>query len=93
LLKTVTIKREVSTIKRDSIPRMMTSPQMRVMKNIMMEEKSSSYPKKPRMMIIRILKKKKSFVKKIQMKKPTLIPFGDTKTMQRVNKKMRILKS
>jgi len=45
------------------------------------------------MMIIIILKKKKSFVKKIQMKKPTLIPFGDTKTMQRVNKKMRILKS
>jgi chromosome segregation ATPase len=27
------------------------------------------------MMIIRILNKKKSFVKKIQMKKPTLIPF------------------
>jgi hypothetical protein len=43
-------------------------------------------------MITRILKKKKSFVKKIQMKKPTLIPFGDAMTMQRVNKKMRILK-
>ena len=27
------------------------------------------------------------------MKKPTLIPFGDTKTTHRVNKKMRILKS
>jgi hypothetical protein len=45
------------------------------------------------MMITGILKNKKSFVKKIQMKKPTLIPFGDTKTMQRVNKKMRISKS
>jgi hypothetical protein len=42
LLKIFTIKREVSTIKRASTPRMMTSPQMRVMKNIMMEEKSSS---------------------------------------------------
>jgi hypothetical protein len=42
LLKTATIKREVSTIKRDSTPRMMTSPQMRVMKKIMMEENSSS---------------------------------------------------
>jgi hypothetical protein len=42
LLKDVIIKREVSTIKRDSTPRMMTSPQMRVMKKIMMEEKSSS---------------------------------------------------
>jgi hypothetical protein len=41
LLKNVTIKREVSTIKRTSTPRMMTSPQMRVMKKIM-EEKSSS---------------------------------------------------
>jgi glutathione synthase/RimK-type ligase-like ATP-grasp enzyme len=80
-LKIATIKREVSTIKRDSTLRMMTSPQMRVMKKIMMEEKSSSYPKKPRMMITRILKKKKSFVKKIQTKKPTLISFGDTKTM------------
>jgi hypothetical protein len=43
-------------------------------------------------MITRVLKKKKPFLKKIQMKKPTLIPFGDTKTMQRVKKKMRILK-
>jgi hypothetical protein len=42
LLKVVTIKREVSTIKRYSTPRMMTSPQMRVMKKLMMEEKSSS---------------------------------------------------
>jgi hypothetical protein len=42
LLKTATIKREVSTVKRASTPRMMTSPQMRVMKKIMMEEKSSS---------------------------------------------------
>jgi hypothetical protein len=42
LLKTATIKREVSTIKRDSTPRMMTSPQMRVMKKIVMEENSSS---------------------------------------------------
>ena len=42
LLKTVTIKREVSTIKRASTPRMMASPQTRVMKKIMMEEKSSS---------------------------------------------------
>jgi hypothetical protein len=42
LLKTTTIKREVSTIKRDSTPRMMTSPQMGVMKKIIMEEKSSS---------------------------------------------------
>jgi hypothetical protein len=42
LLKYFIIKREVSTIKRDSTPRMMTSPQMRVMKKIMMEEKSSS---------------------------------------------------
>jgi len=42
LLKTATIKREVSTIKIDSTPRMMTSPQMRVMKKIMMEENSSS---------------------------------------------------
>jgi hypothetical protein len=42
LLKTVTIKREVSTIKRASTLRMMTSPHMRVMKKIMMEEKSSS---------------------------------------------------
>jgi hypothetical protein len=66
---------------------------MRVMKKIMMEDKSSSQPKKPKMMITRILKRKKSFVKKIQIKKPTLIPFGDTVTMQRVNKKMRILKS
>jgi hypothetical protein len=41
-LKTATIKREVSTIKRAYTPRMMTSPQMRVMKKIMMEEKSSS---------------------------------------------------
>jgi hypothetical protein len=32
-------------------------------------------------------------LKKSQMKKPTLIPFGDTNTMQRVKKKMRILKS
>jgi hypothetical protein len=93
LLKNATIKREVSTIKRASTPRMMTSHQMRVMKTIMMEAKSSSKPKKPRMMITRVLKKKKSFLKKIQMKKPTLIPFGDTNTMQRVNKKMRILKS
>jgi hypothetical protein len=45
------------------------------------------------MMIIITLKKKKSFVKKIQMKKPALNPFGDTNTMQRVNKKMTILKS
>jgi hypothetical protein len=42
LLKTVTIKREVSTIKRASTLRMMKSPHMRVMKKIMMEEKSSS---------------------------------------------------
>jgi hypothetical protein len=42
LLKDATIKREVSTIKRDSTPRMMKSPQMRVMEKIMMEEKSSS---------------------------------------------------
>jgi hypothetical protein len=35
-------KREVSTIKRASTPRMMTSHQMRVMKKIMMEDKSSS---------------------------------------------------
>jgi hypothetical protein len=42
ILKTITIKREVSTIKRASTPRMMASPQMRVMKKIMMEEKSSS---------------------------------------------------
>jgi hypothetical protein len=41
-LKNATIKREVSTIKRDSTPRMMKAPQMRVMKKIMMEEKSSS---------------------------------------------------
>jgi hypothetical protein len=41
-MKNTTIKREVSTIKRDSTPRMMTSPQMRVMNKIMMEEKSSS---------------------------------------------------
>ena len=40
LLKTATIKREVSKIKRSSTPRMMTSPQMRVMKKIMMEDKS-----------------------------------------------------
>ena len=66
---------------------------MRVTKNIMMEEKSSSSPKKPKMMIKRVLKKKKSFVNKIQMMKPTLIPLGDTKTMQRVNKKIRILKN
>jgi hypothetical protein len=80
LLKNDTIKREISIIKRSSTPRMMTSPHMRVMKKIMMEDKSSSQPKKPRMMITRVLKKKKSFLKKIQMKKPTLIPFGDTKT-------------
>jgi hypothetical protein len=42
LLKTTTIKREVSTIKRASTPRTMTSPQMRVMKKIMMEDKSCS---------------------------------------------------
>jgi hypothetical protein len=42
LLKTATIKREVSTIKIASTPRMMTSSQIRVMKKIMMEEKSSS---------------------------------------------------
>jgi hypothetical protein len=42
LLKTITIKREVSMIKRASTPRMMTSSQMRVMKKIMMEKKSSS---------------------------------------------------
>jgi hypothetical protein len=42
LLKTPTIKRGVSTIKRVSTPRMMTSSQKRVMKKIMMEEKSSS---------------------------------------------------
>jgi hypothetical protein len=42
LLKDGTIKREISTIKRSSTPRMMTSPQMRVMKKIMMEDKSSS---------------------------------------------------
>jgi hypothetical protein len=42
LLKTATIKTKVSTIKRASTPRMMTSPQMRVMKKIMMEEKFSS---------------------------------------------------
>jgi hypothetical protein len=42
LLKTATIKREVSKIKRASTPRMMTFPQMRVMKKIIMEEKSSS---------------------------------------------------
>jgi hypothetical protein len=41
-VKTATIKREVSTIKRASTSRMMTSPQMRVMKKIMMEERSSS---------------------------------------------------
>jgi hypothetical protein len=42
LLKTATIKIEVSTIKRASTPRMMTSPHMRVMKKIMMVEKFSS---------------------------------------------------
>jgi hypothetical protein len=36
LLKNSTIKREVSTIKRASTPRMITYPQMRVMKKIMM---------------------------------------------------------
>jgi hypothetical protein len=42
IVENYTIKREVSTIKRASSPRMMTYPQMRVMKKIMMEEKSSS---------------------------------------------------
>jgi len=41
-ISTTTIKREVSIIKRASTPRMMRSPQMRVMEKIMMEEKSSS---------------------------------------------------
>ena len=47
LLKTATIKREVSTIKRVSTPRMMTSPQMRVMKKIMMEESPLHNPRNP----------------------------------------------
>ena len=42
LLKTVTKKREVSTIKRASTLRMMTSPQMRVIKKILMNVISSS---------------------------------------------------
>jgi hypothetical protein len=42
LLKTATIKREVSTMKRAPTPRIMLSLQMRVIKKIMMEEKSSS---------------------------------------------------
>jgi hypothetical protein len=42
IVENSTIKREVSKIKRTSTPRMMTYPQMRVMKKIMMEEKSSS---------------------------------------------------
>jgi hypothetical protein len=42
VLKNDTIRREVSTIKRASTPRMMTSSQMRVMKKIMIEDNSSS---------------------------------------------------